>query len=168
MSTPTQTLPESPAVNTASAQHTPGLPQLITAMLKSGGHISDLIFSPGRAPQGEKSGQLVELKFKGLENLTPQDTRAIAYELMGKNETPIRKLEQDGSADLSYGINGVARFRVNIFRQRGSHAIVMRVIPDSIPSFDDLKLPAVLQEIVELRNGIVLVTGPTGSGKSSS
>ncbi|HXT27415.1 MAG TPA: PilT/PilU family type 4a pilus ATPase [Candidatus Eisenbacteria bacterium] len=168
MSTPTQTLPESSAPTMASQQRTPGLPQLITAMLKSGEHISDLIFSPGRAPQVEKSGQLVELKFKGLQSLKPQDTRAIAYELMGKNETPIRKLEQEGSADLSYGIDGVARFRVNIFRQRGSHAIVMRVIPDSIPGFDDLKLPAVLQEIVELRNGIVLVTGPTGSGKSST
>ena len=169
MSTTTQTLPESAAA--AAPQGQPrgtGLPQLITAMLKSGGHISDLIFSPGRAPQVEKSGQLVELKFKGLEMLKPQDTRSIAYELMGKNETPIRKLEQEGSADLSYGIDGVARFRVNIFRQRGSHAIVMRVIPDSIPSFDDLKLPAVLEEIVELRNGIVLVTGPTGSGKSST
>src|SRR5215467_7671370 len=169
MGTTTQTLPEAPAANPAESQpRASGLPQLITAMLKSGGHISDLIFSPGRAPQVEKSGQLVELKFKGLECLKPQDTRAIAYELMGKNETPIRKLEQDGSADLSYGIDGVARFRVNIFRQRGSHAIVMRVIPDSIPSFDDLKLPAVLQEVVELRNGIVLVTGPTGSGKSST
>src|ERR1700751_5823879 len=169
MSTTTQTLPESPAA--AGSQGQPrgtGLPQLITAMLKSGGHISDLIFSPGRAAPVEKSGQLVELKFKGLESLKPQDTRSIAYELMGKNETPIRKLEQEGSADLSYGIDGVARFRVNIFRQRGSHAIVMRVIPDNIPSFDDLKLPAVLQEIVELRNGIVLVTGPTGSGKSST
>ena len=167
MSTTTQTLPETPAAPQPE-QRTPGLNQLITAMLKSGGHISDLIFSPGRAPQVEKSGQLVELKFKGLELLKPQDTRAIAYELMGKNEIPIRKLEQEGSADLSYGINGVARFRVNIFRQRGSCAIVMRVIPDNIPSFDDLKLPAVLQEIVELRNGIVLVTGPTGSGKSST
>src|SRR5499427_5564506 len=149
-------------------QKTFGVPQLITAMLRSGGHISDLIFSPGRAPQVEVSGQLVELKFKGLECLRPDDTRAIAYELMGKNEHPIRKLEQDGSADLSYGINGVGRFRVNIFRQRGSVAIVMRVIPDSIPSFEDLRLPSVLQEIVELRNGIVLVTGPTGSGKSST
>ena len=64
-------------------------------MLKSGGHISDLIFSPGRAPQVEVSGQLVELKFRGLECLKPEDTRAIAYELMGKNEHPIRKLEQE-------------------------------------------------------------------------
>jgi twitching motility protein PilT len=137
-------------------------------MLKSSPHVSDLIFSPGRAPQIEVSGQLVELKYKGLECLTSQDTLSIASDIMGKNETPIRKLEQDGAADLSYGLTGVARFRVNIFKQRGSCAIVMRVIPDKIPGFEDLNLPEALQEIVDLRNGIVLVTGPTGSGKSST
>ena len=142
--------------------------QLITAMLKSNGHVSDLIFSPGRAPQIEVSGQLVELKYKGLERLTAADTKSIAYDIMGENEHPLRKLDQDGSADLSYGLPGVGRFRVNIFRQRGSCAIVMRVIPDKIPGFDDLKLPSRLEEIVHLKNGIVLVTGPTGSGKSST
>jgi twitching motility protein PilT len=142
--------------------------QLITAMLKSNGHVSDLIFSPGRAPQIEVSGELVELKFKGLESLSPDDTRFIAYDIMGKNEHPVRKLEQDGSADLSYGVPGLARFRVNIFRQRGSFAIVMRVIPNAIPGFEQLALPSQLEEIVHLRNGIVLVTGPTGSGKSST
>jgi twitching motility protein PilT len=142
--------------------------QLIAAMLKSHGHVSDLIFSPGRAPQIEVSGELVELKFKGLECLTAQDTDNIARDLMGKNEHPIRKLEQDGSADLSYGIGGIGRFRVNIFRQRGSCAVVMRVIPDRILGFEELHLPAKLRDIVQLRNGIVLVTGPTGSGKSST
>jgi twitching motility protein PilT len=142
--------------------------QLVTAMLKSHTHVSDLIFSPGRAPQVEVNGQLVELKFKGLESLTPQDTSFLACDIMGKNDTPARKLEKDGSADLSYGIAGVARFRVNIFRQRGTCAVVMRVIPDHIPGFAQLNLPDALQEIVELRNGIVLVTGPTGSGKSST
>jgi twitching motility protein PilT len=142
--------------------------QLIAAMLKSNGHVSDLIFSPGRAPQIEVSGQLVELKYKGLECLSAADTKSIAYDIMGENEHPLRKLDQDGSADLSYGLPGVGRFRVNIFRQRGSCAIVMRVIPDKIPGFDDLKLPLRLEEIVQLRNGIVLVTGPTGSGKSST
>jgi twitching motility protein PilT len=137
-------------------------------MLKSHGHVSDLIFSPGRAPQIEVSGQLVELKFKGLENLSADDTRFIAYDIMGKNVHPVRKLEEDGSADLSYELSGVARFRVNVFRQRGSCAIVMRVIPDNIPSFAELNLPPRLEEIVHLRNGIVLVTGPTGSGKSST
>jgi twitching motility protein PilT len=108
------------------------------------------------------------LKYKGVECLSAADTSYIAQEIMGKNEHPARKLEQDGSADLSYGLAGVGRFRVNIFRQRGSIAVVMRVIPDRIPSFEELKIPDRLKEIVELRNGIVLVTGPTGSGKSST
>jgi twitching motility protein PilT len=142
--------------------------QLVAAMLKASPHVSDLIFSPGRAPQVEVSGQLVELKYKGLECLSSQDTAQISSDIMGKNETPLRKLEQDGSADLSYGIAGVARFRVNIFKQRGSCAIVMRVVPDKIPGFAELNLPAALGEIVDLRNGVVLVTGPTGSGKSST
>jgi len=137
-------------------------------MLKSNGHVSDLIFSPGRAPQIEVSGELVELKFKGLESLSPDDTRFIAYDIIGKNDHPIRKLEEDGSADLSYGLPGVARFRVNIFRQRGTYAIVMRVIPMVIPGFQQLNLPSQLEDIVHLRNGVVLVTGPTGSGKSST
>jgi twitching motility protein PilT len=159
METSTQAAPAQRVIHTA---------QLITAMLKSNTHVSDLIFSPGRAPQIEVSGQLVELKYKGLECLSAADTKSIAYDIMGENEHPLRKLDQDGSADLSYGLPGVGRFRVNIFRQRGSCAIVMRVIPDKIPGFDDLKLPSTLEEIVHLKNGIVLVTGPTGSGKSST
>jgi twitching motility protein PilT len=159
METSTQTHPPQRVIHTA---------QLIAAMLKSSAHVSDLIFSPGRAPQIEVSGQLVELKYKGLESLSAADTKSIAYDIMGENEHPLRKLDQDGSADLSYGLPGVGRFRVNIFRQRGSCAIVMRVIPDKIPNFEDLNLPARLEEIVHLKNGIVLVTGPTGSGKSST
>jgi twitching motility protein PilT len=162
------TTPQAPASQAAPPQRTIHTAQLITAMLKSNGHVSDLIFSPGRAPQIEVSGELVELKFKGLESLSPDDTRLIAYDIMGKNEHPVRKLEQDGSADLSYGVPGLARFRVNIFRQRGSFAIVMRVIPNAIPDFEQLNLPPQLDDIVHLRNGIVLVTGPTGSGKSST
>src|ERR1700716_2751141 len=162
METLTQAPPAQPAQRVI---HTA---QLITAMLKSNGHVSDLIFSPGRAPQVEVNGQLVELKYKGLERLSAADTKSIAYDIMGENEHPLRKLDQDGSADLSYDLPGVGRFRVNIFRQRGSCAIVMRVIPDKIPGFDELKLPSRLEEIVHLKNGIVLVTGPTGSGKSST
>ncbi|HET8923597.1 MAG TPA: PilT/PilU family type 4a pilus ATPase [Candidatus Acidoferrum sp.] len=161
--TPTQAPASPPAV-----QRNIHTAQLVTAMLKASTHVSDLIFSPGRAPQIEVSGQLVELKYKGLECLSSQDTQSIANDIMGKNETPLRKLEQEGSADLSYGLTGVGRFRVNIFKQRGSCAIVMRVIPDKIPGFEELSLPATLAEIVDLRNGIVLVTGPTGSGKSST
>ncbi|PYT56761.1 MAG: twitching motility protein [Acidobacteria bacterium] len=171
MGTTTQTIPQQSApaqVPAPAAQRTIHTAQLVAAMLQASPHVSDLIFSPGRAPQIEVSGQLMELKYKGLECLSSQDTLSIANDIMGKNETPARKLEQDGSADLSYGIAGVARFRVNIFKQRGSCAIVMRVVPDKIPGFDELHLPEALKEIVDLRNGVVLVTGPTGSGKSST
>jgi twitching motility protein PilT len=142
--------------------------QLIAAMLKGRDNVSDLIFSPGHAPQIESSGQLVELKFQGLERLTPEHTRQIANELMGSLSFAREKLEKEGATDLSYSIPAVCRFRVNIFRQRGTHAIVMRVIPNTVPTFEDLKLPPQLAEIVHLRNGIVLVTGPTGSGKTST
>jgi twitching motility protein PilT len=142
--------------------------QLITALLKGREHVSDIIFSPGHAPQVESSGQLVEIKFQGLERLTPEHTRQIANDLMGALSYAREKLEKEGSTDLSYSIPMVARFRVNIFRQRGTHAIIMRVIPNKVPSFADLKLPEQLAEIVYTRNGIVLVTGPTGSGKSST
>ena len=169
MGTPTQVAPAKAAPSQlAPAQRKFDTAQLIAAMLKAREHVSDLIFSPGRAPQIEISGQLVELRFKNLERLTPQDTQWLAEDLMDKNEHAIGKLERDGSADLSYGVAGVGRFRVNIFRQRGSIAIVMRVIPDSIPGFEDLHLPPQLKEIVQMKNGIVLVTGPTGSGKSST
>jgi twitching motility protein PilT len=175
MGLPTQTVPlpavhaQTPEpVSAPAVQRKIHTAQLVTAMLKSSPHVSDLIFSPGRAPQVEVSGKLVELKYKGLECLTPQDTQSIANDIMGNNDTPVRKLEQDGSADLSYGVSGVGRFRVNIFKQRGSCAIVMRVVPDKIPGFQELNLPETLKEIVDLRNGVVLVTGPTGSGKSST
>src|SRR6195256_1362245 len=104
---PPQTVPAQVPAPTSAPQRTIHTAQLITAMLKSNEHVSDLIFSPGRAPQIEVSGELVELKFKGLESLSPDDTRFIAYDIMGKNEHPVRKLEQDGSADLSYGLPGV-------------------------------------------------------------
>jgi twitching motility protein PilT len=159
MTTPTDAKPAAAAIPTA---------QLIAAMLKGREHVSDLIFSPGHAPQIESSGQLVELKFQGLERLHPEHTRQIANDLMGSLTYAREKLEKEGATDLSYSIPSVCRFRVNIFRQRGTHAIVMRVIPNKIPSFEDLNLPPQLAEIVHLRNGIVLVTGPTGSGKSST
>jgi twitching motility protein PilT len=164
MGTPTQVAP----AQLSPVQRKFDTAQLIAAMLKAREHVSDLIFSPGRAPQIEISGQLVELRFKGIERLTPQDTQWLADDLMDKNEHAIGKLEREGSADLSYGVTGVGRFRVNIFRQRGSIAIVMRVIPDAIPGFEELHLPPQLKEIVQMKNGIVLVTGPTGSGKSST
>jgi len=142
--------------------------QLIAAMLHEKPQASDLIFSPGRAPQVEVRGDLVALPFEGFERLTAQQIVGIAEDLIGTNRNAAEQLTKDGSADLAYSLPGIARFRVNVFRQRATCAIVMRVIPMSIPTFADLHLPQQLAEIVNIRNGVVLVTGPTGSGKSST
>jgi twitching motility protein PilT len=141
---------------------------LLVAMLRANNQISDLIFSPGRPPQIEVHGQLISVQARGLEFLTPDDTRRIASDLIGNNKQAINILREQGSCDISYGMPGIARFRVNVFIQRGSCAVVMRVIPTAIPDFSALNLPAHLKEIADLRKGIVLVAGPRGSGKSST
>jgi twitching motility protein PilT len=143
-------------------------PALLMTMLKVSAKVSDLILSPGSFPVVEVSGKLVPVKISGMPSLSPEDTRRIAYELISGNKQAIDSLQNLGSCDISYRLPGHCRFRANIFQQRGSHAIVMRVIPQVIPNFAELNLPPQLSEIVDLRNGIVLVTGPTGSGKSST
>lgn len=156
-----------PAPETAPAPMLP-TPVILGAMLRSAKNVSDLIFSPGRLPQVEQSGQLVQVKIHGVNVLTAEDTARIASHLIGNSKQAMEKLRGDGSCDISYSLPRVARFRVNIFTQRGTCAIVMRVIPNAIPDFASLNLPPQLAEIVNLKNGIVLVTGPTGSGKSST
>lgn len=141
---------------------------LLEAMLRAREQVSDLIFSPGRAPQVEVHGQLLTVQVPGLASLTADDTRRIAADLIGNNKQAITTLREQGTCDISYGLPGVARFRVNIFIQRGSVAVVMRVIPTNIPGFEALGLPAHLKEIASLREGIVLVSGARGSGKSST
>src|SRR6185436_2791028 len=142
--------------------------QVVQAMLAVSDKISDLIFSPGRPPQVELIGKLTPVNLPGMEILTPAHTAAIAKALMGSNKSAEDSLEKNGSADLSFSLTGLSRFRVNIFKQRGTHAIVMRVVPNDIPSFEQLGVPPVLKDVAEMKNGIVLVTGPTGSGKSST
>ena len=143
-------------------------PALLGAMLRAADKISDLIFSPGRPPQVQVHGQLIAVQVAGLTALTPDDTRHIAADLIGDNKQAVATLREQGSCDISFGLAGVARFRVNIFIQRGSCAVVMRVIPTTIPDFASLRLPAHLTDVASLRDGIVLVTGPAGSGKSST
>jgi twitching motility protein PilT len=143
-------------------------PALLAAMLRAAEKISDLIFSPGRPPQVQVYGQLIPVHVEGLANLTADDTRHIAADLIGDNKQAIATLREQGSCDVSYGLAGVARFRVNIFIQRGSCAVVMRVISTVIPDLASLGLPAHLADVAKLRDGIVLVTGPAGSGKSST
>ena len=137
-------------------------------MLSVSDKVSDLIFSPGRPPQIELVSKLQGINVPGLEKLTPAHTAGIAKAIIGTQQQAAECLEKNGSADVSFSAPGLARFRVNIFMQRGTHAIVMRVIPPRPPRFDDFNLPEVLREIVDIKNGIVLVTGPTGSGKSST
>lgn len=113
----------------------------------------------------EVNGKLMEV---GKKALTPEQTLHIASDLVGNNVYAQKNLHDHGSCDVSYSLAGTSRFRVNVFMQRGTHAVVMRVIPARVPTFDELQLPAELRQIAGLRNGIVLVTGPTGSGKSST
>jgi twitching motility protein PilT len=135
-------------------------------MLRVSSKISDLFFSPGKPPLVEINGKLAPAGTARA--LTSEDTRRIAAEFMADNAHAIDNLKTLGSCDVSYSLPGANRFRVNIFMQRGTCAVVMRVIPGKVPDFAALNLPAELGKIVELRNGIVLVTGPTGSGKSST
>lgn len=141
---------------------------LLAAMLRANKAVSDMIFSPGRPPQVQLNGELVPVQAPGMYALTADDTRRIASDLIGNNNQAISMLREQGSCDISYSLPGLARFRVNVFIQRGSCAIVMRAIPTSIPTFDDLGLPAELKQVASLEDGIVLVTGQRGSGKSST
>jgi twitching motility protein PilT len=143
-------------------------PALLTAMLRAHEHVSDLIFSPGRPPQVEVHGQLIAVQAPGLRPMTADETRRIAADLIGSNKQAITILRERGSCDISYGLPGLARFRVNVFIQRGSCAVVMRVISTLVPTFQSLGLPNSLREVADLRDGIVLVTGARGSGKSST
>ena len=141
---------------------------LLAAMLHASDGVSDLIFSPGRPPQVEIHGQLIPVEIPRLALLTADHTRHIASDLIGNNKHAINTLREQGACDVSYSLAGQARFRVNVFIQRGSCAVVMRVIPTVIPDFASLTLPASLAAIADLKSGIVLITGSVGSGKSST
>ena len=143
-------------------------PALLGAMLRAEEKISDLIFSPGRPPQVQVYGQMIPVQVPGLSVLSADDTRHIAADLIGDNKQAITTLREHGACDISFGLPGLARFRVNIFIQRGSCAVVMRVIPTNIPDSNSLRLPKSLSDVTKLRDGIVLVAGPAGSGKSST
>src|SRR5205823_13732623 len=137
-------------------------------MLRANPRVSDLIVSPGRKLQVQVNGDFVGVEVEGVPALTADDTRGIASHRIGNNKAAISMLREQGYCDISYALPGVARFRVNVFIQRGSCAVVMRVIPTSIPDFKSLGLPETLGEIASLRDGLILVTGPRGSGKSST
>src|SRR3974377_1872751 len=139
-------------------------PALLGAMLRAAEKISDLIFSPGRPPQVQVYGQMIPVQAPGLAVLNADDSRHIAADLIGDNKQAINTLREHGSCDISYGLPGLARFRVNVFSEGGRCGVVMGCIPTNIRDFAALRLPQQLSEINKLRDGIVLVTGSAGSG----
>ena len=144
------------------------LDPLLETMLDAAPGISDLNLSVGRPPQVEVDGQLKTVPYAGIERLLPYQTELIALRLLAGKRDATERLVRTGSADLSYSLARRTRFRVNIFAQRGSYSVVLRVIPSKVPTVEELGIPAVVNEIASERNGIVLVTGPTGSGKSTT
>ncbi len=145
------------------------LDTILTTMLQTAEAISDCLFIVGRAPQVEIFGKLrsVEIPSFGT-TLQPEQTEAIALKLIGDNDRLKAELKSHGSCDTSYALPNIARFRVNVFKQNGNHAIVMRKLPTQIPSLDGLKLPPVFKQIVKEKNGLVFVTGATGNGKTTT
>jgi len=136
--------------------------KLLTMSVKKG--VSDVHLQVGYPPLFRINGALLEVK---IPELSPKATEEIAQIILEKRTIDIHRRDFE-DVDTSYGVAGTGRFRVNIFRQRETFAIVLRVIPYEIRTFEELKLPAVLEQISSLRRGLVLVTGATGMGKSTT
>src|SRR6476661_2132242 len=137
------------------------LPELLKMTVDLGG--SDLHLATSTPPQVRVHGKLQRLP---MPDLTPTETKQLAYSVM--TDTQKKRFEETLELDFSFGIRGLARFRSNVFNQRGAVGAVYRLIPEKIRSFQDLGLPMVLSTLAERPRGLVLVTGPTGSGKSTT
>ncbi|MBI4611520.1 MAG: type IV pilus twitching motility protein PilT [Candidatus Rokubacteria bacterium] len=135
---------------------------LLTVAVERGA--SDLHITTGTYPQIRLHGKLRPLT--EFEVLTPQDTQRLAYSVLSEEQK--QRFEEENELDLSFGIQGLAHFRANVYRQRGAVAAAIRVIPSKIRSFEALGLPAIVERLAERPKGLVLVTGPTGSGKSTT
>jgi twitching motility protein PilT len=142
---------------------------IIARVVRAHPELSDILMSPGRGVLAEVHGELLETPLgQPLERLSPALTRAMAEVVLHESAVHRRHLAAHGSCDLSYGLDGVGRFRVNIFRQRGNLCLVMRRLPARVPTIDSLGLPEAFRLMARERGGLALVTGGTGSGKSSS
>ncbi len=137
------------------------LPELLNALVELDG--SDLHLTTNTPPQVRIHGKLQPLD---LPALTPAETKQLAYSVLTDSQK--KRFEESSELDFSFGIRGLARFRCNVFNQRGATAAVYRVIPEKIKTFQELGLPAVIANLAERPRGLVLVTGPTGSGKSTT
>jgi twitching motility protein PilT len=143
-------------------------PELIALLLRTTPGVTNIILSPMRPAEVERHGLILDMDLPSVPFLVPDDTSRIANELIGGNAKLQSRLHDDGSCDFAWFLPGFGRFRVSIFSQRGSYALSLRVIPEEVPGFSSLGLPSRLAEIVGMRGGLVLVTGPGASGKSST
>ena len=147
----------------------PELDQILTTILASQPEVSDVIFTVDRPPQVEAYGELKPVVLDPpIEKLTPFQVETIALNMIGDNVWQIEDLIKHGSCDGSYALGESARFRVNVFSQRGNYSIVCRQLNAKIPTLEQLKLPDILNSIPKEKTGLVLVTGSTGSGKSTT
>ena len=147
----------------------PELDQVLTTMLASQPEISDLLFTVDRPLQVEAYGDLKPVTLDPpIEKLTPFQTETIALNIIGDNLWQIEDLLRHGSCDASYALSDKARFRVNVFAQRGNYSVVCRQLNATIPTLDQLKFPEIFKDIPKEKTGLVLVTGATGSGKSTT
>ncbi len=143
------------------SQKSPGIHQLLKFMVENGA--SDLHITPGTPPQLRIDGALRPLN---VPTLTPPETKKIAYSLLTDAQKHI--FEEDKELDFSFGVKGLSRFRANVFQTRGSVGAAIRTIPFEILTFESLKLPQVVADLNKRPKGLILVTGPTGSGKSTT
>src|SRR3954469_25366220 len=142
---------------------------LLTGMLESAEGVSDLLFISGKPPLVEVHGRLSDFPIDTPETvLTPALIEQIAGLIMNGSERLRLEFSNTGSCDCSYAIENLARFRVNIYKQNGRHAIVMRKLQSNVPTLDKLSLPPIFREIVKEKDGIVLLTGGTGTGKTTT
>ena len=142
---------------------------ILDRMLSSADNVSDLNLTVGKALQVESSGQLKDVSMKPeFKKLTPFQTEVLALNIVGQDRRLVKVLIETGSTDASYHIGDKARFRVNIFSQRNTYTLVLRKLETTIPTIDELRLPKVFHKVAEEKNGLILVTGATGSGKTTS
>ena len=140
---------------------------LLTGMLNSSEGVSDLLFVAGKPPLVETHGRLADFPIDTAV-MTAELIEQMARQIINGNDRLTKDLAAAGSCDCSYQVEGVARFRVNIFKQTGRFAIVMRKLESEIPTLEKLGLPPIFREIIKEKNGIVLLTGGTGSGKTTT
>ena len=145
------------------------LPKFLGAIMAATPKAGDVLLAVGCPPQVQVDGALVRLRMGGLERLTPFQTEAVVLHLLAMAPaSAAARVRQEGAANFAYSVPKVSRFRVAVFSQRGTYAVSLRTIPERVPTLEELRLPEAMRAACGERNGIVLVNGPAGSGRSTT